>query len=189
MRIAHRLNLSTTATMVYGHIETIEERLQHIITIRDLQKERPEGSPGFRAFICWPMQIKGTKLSEIYQKKSEHFNKDRLFKGNEVSEQSAEFLRTIAISRIILNNIDHIQASWLTVGIDAGKLSLYAGADDMGSIMIEENVVSATGSHNSLNAKQMQSTICDAGFEPWLRDQQYSEIKNYSPPQPYIRNL
>jgi len=189
MRIAHRLNLSTTATMVYGHIETIEERLQHIITIRDLQKERPEGSPGFRAFICWPMQIKGTKLSEIYQIKSEHFNKDRLFKGNEISEQSAEFLRTIAISRIILNNIDHIQASWLTVGIDAGKLSLHAGADDMGSIMIEENVVSATGLHNSLDARQMQDSICDAGFEPWLRDQQYSEIKSDSPHNPYIQNL
>ena len=159
MATAHQMGLSTTATMVYGHIETIEERMQHLLSLRDLQKKKPEGAPGFRAFICWPMQLEGTQLQQLERHYSE-----------------AEFLRMIAVSRIVLNNIDHIQASWLTVGIEAGKKALHAGADDMGSIMIEENVVAAAGAHNSLGERQMIQAIKEAGFTPALRDQQYNLI-------------
>ena len=86
------------------------------------------------------------------------------------------FLRTIAISRIVLHNITHIQASWLTVGMETGIKSLHYGADDMGSIMIEENVVSSVGTSNTMTAEEMQKAICEAGFEPWLRRQDYSPI-------------
>lgn len=162
MKIAHQMRLSTTATMVYGHIETIEERMQHLLTLRDIQSEKPENSPGFRAFICWPMQTKGTVLNEKY--------------GPFAPITPADHLRMIAISRILLNNIKHIQASWLTVGIETAKLSLHAGADDMGSIMIEENVVASAGSTNTLDKENMVKAIKDAGFTPWLRDQQYNKV-------------
>lgn len=159
MREAHKLGIGTTATMVYGHIETIKERIEHLILLRDIQADKPEDAPGFRAFICWPMQSAGTKLG----------NKFKIESGN-----SVEYLKMVAVSRIILNNIPHIQASWLTVGKETGQLSLHAGADDMGSIMIEENVVSSAGATNSMNAEQMQQTIREAGFEPWLRNQDYT---------------
>lgn len=161
MAEAHRMGLSTTATMVYGHVETIEERMQHLILLRDLQKRKPSGAPGFRAFICWPMQLEGTRLQHLER----HYGEE-------------EFLRMVAVSRIVLNNIDHIQASWLTVGIEAGRKALHAGADDLGSIMIEENVVSSAGAHNSLGEKQMIQAIKDAGFSPALRNQQYEILKS-----------
>ncbi len=163
MREAHKLGIGTTATMVYGHIETIEERLQHLILLRDIQADKPEGTPGFRAFICWPMQSRGTKLGEKFEIKP---------------LDPVEHLKMIALSRIILNNIPHIQASWLTIGKETAQLGLHSGADDMGSIMIEENVVSSAGAKNSLDAVQMQKTIREAGFEPWLRNQDYSPRMN-----------
>ncbi|OFY44103.1 MAG: dehypoxanthine futalosine cyclase [Bacteroidetes bacterium GWF2_40_14] len=159
MREAHRMGIGTTATMVYGHIETIEERIEHLILLRDIQAEKPLGTPGFRAFICWPMQNTGTKLGERY--KTEASN-------------PVEHLKMVAISRIILNNISHIQASWLTIGMETGQLALHSGADDMGSIMIEENVVSSAGVKNRMDAQRMQQTIREAGFEPWLRNQDYT---------------
>lgn len=159
MKTAHKMGLGTTATMVYGHIETIEERIEHLIKIRDLQSNKPEQSPGFRAFICWPMQSNGTKLS-------------KRFETREVS--IVEHLKMVAISRILLNNITHIQASWLTTGREAGMLALHSGADDMGSIMIEENVVSSAGAEHRMDSAEMIKTIKEAGFEPWLRDQDYS---------------
>lgn len=159
MREAHKLGIGTTATMVYGHIETISERIQHLILLRDIQADKPTNAPGFRAFICWPMQSAGTKLGD-------KFDIEPL--------SPVEHLKMIAISRIMLNNIPHIQASWLTVGKETGQLALHSGADDMGSIMIEENVVSTAGAKNSMNAEQMQKTIREAGFEPWLRNQDYT---------------
>lgn len=160
MKQAHQLGMSTTATMVYGHIETTEERMQHLITLREIQKLKPAQAPGFRAFICWPMQTKGTKLASLYP---------------DIPRQTpADYIRMIAISRIILNNIPHIQVSWLTVGAETAKICLHAGGDDMGSIMIEENVVSSAGAHNTLDEKRMQEVILEAGFTPWLRDQQYA---------------
>ncbi|MFA5850457.1 MAG: CofH family radical SAM protein [Bacteroidales bacterium] len=159
MREAHKMGIGTTATMVYGHIETIEERIEHLILLRDIQADKPKGAPGFRAFICWPMQIEGTKLGEKF--KTEALN-------------PVEHLKMVALSRIILNNIPHIQASWLTIGRETGQLALHAGADDMGSIMIEENVVSSAGAKNSMDSLKMQQTIREAGFEPWLRNQDYT---------------
>ncbi len=159
MREAHILGIGTTATMVYGHIETIEERIKHLILLRDIQSDKPKESPGFRAFICWPMHTAGTKL-------------EKLFKIEPLSP--VEHLKMVAISRIILNNFNHIQASWLTIGKEIGQLALYSGADDMGSIMIEENVVSSAGATNRMGAEEMKETIKMAGFEPWLRNQDYT---------------
>ena len=181
MHEAHALGMSTTATMVYGHVETLEERIDHLLALRALQDERPAG-PGFRAFICWPMQLTGTVLERLAQE-------DRLPAGYALPGEprrwspEEEFLRTVAIARLVLDNVDHIQASWLTVGLATGIRALHAGADDMGSIMIEENVVSAAGARH-LAAEDAQSgpgmteilreAIASAGFTPWLRDQCYN---------------
>ena len=173
MREAHALGMGTTATMVYGHIETIEERIDHLLALRALQASRPAGTPGFRAFICWPMQLSGTELQRLAAE-------GRLPAGISLPGEplrwspEEEFLRTVAIARIVLDNVDHIQASWLTVGLPAGIRALSAGADDMGSIMIEENVVSAAGSRNRLNEQILREAIAAAGFTPWLRDQNYA---------------
>ncbi len=162
MREAHRLNLPTSATMMYGHIETPSERIEHLIRLRDLQAVKPHGSYGFITFIPWPFQDEGTVL------KNKH--------GISSSYNGPDYLRIIAISRIILNNIRNIQASILTVGRDIGMLSLHAGANDLGSIMIEENVVSAAGANNRFNADEMQSVIREAGFVPRRRNQKYEFI-------------
>ncbi|MCU0473408.1 MAG: dehypoxanthine futalosine cyclase [Bacteroidales bacterium] len=162
MRVAHNLNLPTSATMMYGHIETNEERIEHLIKIRDLQKEKQKDYYGFITFIPWPFQDEGTVLRE----KS----------GIRSSYNGPDYIRIIAISRIILNNIRHIQASILTVGKETGMLSLHAGADDLGSIMIEENVVSAAGADNRFNAKEIQSVIREAGFIPVRRNQKYEAV-------------
>ena len=187
MREAHRLGLSTTATMVYGHIETIEERIDHLLLIRTIQDERPrkpdtgELVPGFRAFICWPMQLSGTKLERLA---SAAQLPDGISLPGEARRwpPEEEYLRTVAISRLVLDNIGHIQASWLTVGLDTGLKALYAGADDLGSIMIEENVVSSTGSRHTLagslanpgSERHLREAVSASGFTPWLRDQQYN---------------
>lgn len=163
MREAHKMNLPTSATMVFGHIETVEERIQHLIKIRELQDEKPANHYGFLAFICWPMQLKGTKLGEKVQPKP-------------ISAE--EYIRMVAISRIMLSNITNIQASWLTVGKDTAQLCLHAGANDMGSIMIEENVVSSAGAEYSFDAKGIQQAITEAGYTPWLRNQKYEHV-NY----------
>lgn len=159
MKIAHKAGLGSTATMVYGHIETVEQRIEHLIKIRDIQDEKPNGTPGFRAFICWPMMTKKTKLGELY-------------KIEPVSP--LEHLKMVAISRIMLNNIPHVQASWLTIGKTLAKIALHCGADDMGSIMIEENVVSSAGANYKSDEEELQSLIKEAGFDPWLRNQDYT---------------
>jgi cyclic dehypoxanthinyl futalosine synthase len=162
MQEAHIMNLPTSATMMFGHVETREERIQHLVNLRDLQGKKPVGHYGFIAFIPWTFQDKGTILSEKFGVK------------NNVS--GPEYLRTIAISRIMLNNIQNIQSSILTVGKEIAMLSLHAGANDLGSIMIEENVVSAAGATNRFDSSEMQSIIREAGFLPRQRNQKYEAI-------------
>jgi cyclic dehypoxanthinyl futalosine synthase len=165
MMDAHKLNLPTSATMMYGHIETIEERIEHLFKIRELQDEKPEGNYGFITFIPWPFQDEGTVLSE----KS----------GIESRYTGPDYIRLIAVSRMMLNNIRNLQASLLTVGKEIAMLSLNAGANDLGSIMIEENVVSAAGANNRFNAVEIQEIIREAGFNPVRRNQKYEPV---SPP-------
>jgi cyclic dehypoxanthinyl futalosine synthase len=138
MKVAHQLGLTTTATMMFGHVETIEERIEHLILIRDVQQQKPNHSKGFIAFIPWPFQDEGTLLNKVRKVK------------NQVTAD--EYIRMIALSRIMLPNIENIQASWLTVGKQTAQLCLYAGANDFGSIMIEENVVSAAGADHRFDA-------------------------------------
>ncbi|MDR2887169.1 MAG: dehypoxanthine futalosine cyclase [Bacteroidales bacterium] len=159
MREAHRLNLPTSATMMFGHVETAEERIAHLVSIRNLQAEKPADSCGFIAFIPWAFQGKGSKLSARY--------------GISHSHSGYEYLRIVAISRIMLNNIPNIQASLLTVGRETGMLSLHAGANDLGSIMMEENVVSSAGGGMRFDAEEMQQIITMAGFTPLRRNQKY----------------
>ena len=162
MKAAHLLNLPTSATMMYGHIETVEERIEHMILLRELQDNKPLNHFGFVTFVPWPFQDEGTVLLQK--------------KGIKSSYSATDYIRIIAVSRIMLNNIKNIQASILTVGRDVGMLSLHAGANDLGSIMIEENVVSAAGGGNRFNASEMQSIIREAGFVPSRRNQKYEFI-------------
>ncbi len=159
MRAAHQLKLTTSATMMFGHVETIEERFEHLVWIREVQYEKPEDAKGFIAFIPWPFQDDGTLLKRV--------------KGIANRVTSDEYIRMIALSRLMLPNIDNIQASWLTVGKQTAQVCLYAGANDFGSIMIEENVVSAAGAPHRFTAEGIQQAIREAGFEPQLRNQQY----------------
>ncbi|WP_088162817.1 cyclic dehypoxanthinyl futalosine synthase [Sphingobacterium sp. G1-14] len=159
MRAAHKIYLPTSATMMFGHIETIEERFEHLVWIREVQDEKPQESHGFIAFIPWPFQDDGTLLKRL-----------RGITNNVTSE---EYIRMIALSRIMLPNIKNIQASWLTVGKRTAQLCLHAGANDFGSIMIEENVVSAAGAPHRFTSKSIQEAILEAGFSPQLRTQKY----------------
>ena len=161
MRAAHKLNITTSATMMLGHVETLYERFEHLVWLRQVQSEKPVDAKGFLAFIPWPYQDKGTLLSRI--------------KGVNNNVTGEEYLRMIALSRLMLPNIENIQASWLTVGKEIAQLCLYAGANDFGSIMIEENVVSAAGAPHRFTAEGIQQAIREAGFEPQLRNQQYDK--------------
>lgn len=158
MHEAHEMNLPTSATMMYGHIETPRQRVDHLLRIRDLQARCPEGNYGFVAFIPWIFRSSGTPLEK---------------EGVATRFSPLEYLRIIAVSRLILNNIRNIQASWLTVGKATAQAALHSGANDMGSIMIEENVVASAGARNSFDAEGIQAAIRDAGFTPRLRDQLY----------------
>jgi cyclic dehypoxanthinyl futalosine synthase len=159
MRAAHKLHLTTSATMMFGHIETNLERMQHLVKIREVQSEKPEGAKGFLAFIAWPFQDQDTILKKLKRARN--------------TCTGDEYLRMVAMSRIMLPNVINIQASWLTVGKQVGQLCLHAGANDFGSIMIEENVVSAAGARFRFTADGIQKAIREAGFEPQLRNQQY----------------
>ena len=159
MREAHQLGLTTSATMMFGHIETPLERFEHLVKIRQVQSEKPENSNGFLAFIAWPFQDDGTLLKRV--------------KGISNNVDGDEYIRMVALSRIMLPNVKNIQASWLTVGKKVGQLCLHAGANDFGSIMIEENVVSAAGAPHRFTSKTIQEAIKEAGFEPQLRNQEY----------------
>lgn len=159
MHEAHKIGLTTTATMMFGHVETIEERFEHLVKIREVQHRRPEGAKGFIAFIPWTFQDVDTLLKRI--------------RGTKNLTTAEEYIRMIALSRIMLPNIKNIQASWLTVGKSVAQVCLNAGANDFGSIMIEENVVSAAGAPHRFTAAGIQEAIREAGFEPQLRNQQY----------------
>ena len=159
MQEAHQLNITTTATMMFGHVETIRERFEHLIKIREVQSRKPAQAKGFLAFIPWTFQDVDTLLAKI--------------RGVQNLTTPEEYIRMIAISRILLPNIKNIQASWLTVGKQVAQICLHAGANDFGSIMIEENVVSAAGAPHRFTYKTIQRSIEEAGFEPQLRNQQY----------------
>ena len=161
MRAAHRIGLTTSATMMFSHVETLMERMEHLVDIRKVQSEKPEGAVGFLAFIPWPFMDDGTLLKRLKRARN--------------TCTADEYIRMIAISRIMLPNVKHIQASWLTVGKQTAQICLHSGADDMGSIMIEENVVSAAGAPFRFTSNGIQQAIRDAGFIPQLRDQQYKE--------------
>ncbi len=163
MAEAHKLNITTSATMMFGHVETIQERFEHLAKIREVQSKKPENAKGFIAFIPWTFQDVDTLLAKI--------------RGVHNLTTPEEYIRMIAMSRIMLPNIKNIQASWLTVGKQVAQLCLHAGANDFGSIMIEENVVSAAGAPHRFTSKGIQDAIREAGFEPQLRNQQY-EFRN-----------
>jgi cyclic dehypoxanthinyl futalosine synthase len=156
---AHQLGLTTSATMMFGHVETIEERFEHLVKLRDVQARKPAGAVGFLNFIPWTFQDVDTLLTRI--------------RGVHNLTTPEEYIRMIAMSRIMLPNVKNIQASWLTVGKQIAQICLHAGANDFGSIMIEENVVSAAGAPHRFTAHGIQDAIREAGFEPQLRNQQY----------------
>lgn len=159
MAEAHQLHVTTSATMMFGHVETLAERMEHLIRLRDVQSRKPAAAKGFLAFIPWTFQDVDTLLTRI--------------RGVHNLTTPEEYIRMIAISRIMLPNVKNIQASWLTVGKQTAQLCLHAGANDFGSIMLEENVVSAAGAPHRFTARGIQAAIREAGFEPQLRNQQY----------------
>jgi cyclic dehypoxanthinyl futalosine synthase len=159
MHEAHKLDITTSATMMFGHVETLEERFEHLIKLREVQSKKPENAKGFLAFIPWTFQDVDTLLTKI--------------RGVHNLTTSEEYIKMIAISRIMLPNIINIQASWLTVGKEIAQICLHSGANDFGSIMIEENVVSAAGAPHRFTYKTIQESIRESGFEPQLRNQQY----------------
>jgi cyclic dehypoxanthinyl futalosine synthase len=159
MHEAHMQYITTSATMMFGHVETIRERFEHLVKIRDVQSQKPVDAKGFLAFIPWTFQDVDTLLTKI--------------RGVHNLTTQEEYIRMIAISRIMLPNVKNIQASWLTVGKQTAQLCLHAGANDFGSIMLEENVVSAAGAPHRFTSRSIQGAIREAGFEPQLRNQQY----------------
>ncbi|MGC4235711.1 MAG: cyclic dehypoxanthinyl futalosine synthase [Niabella sp.] len=159
MHEAHKLDITTSATMMFGHVETIEERFEHLVKIREVQSRKPEDANGFLAFIAWTFQDVDTLLTRI--------------RGVQNLTTTEEYIRMVSLCRIMLPNIKNIQASWLTVGKPTAQLCLHAGANDFGSIMIEENVVSAAGAPHRFTYRSIQDAIKEAGFEPQLRNQLY----------------
>ncbi len=157
MEEAHHLGLRTTATMMFGHIETIEERLEHLLRLRDLQ----DRTQGFTAFIPWPFQPDHTPLAAVR----------KIEKTTAVT-----YLRMLALSRIFLDNFLNIQASWVTQGPKIAQLSLFFGANDFGSTMIEENVVAAAGVRFRLSEQEIRRLVSDAGFQPQQRLMDYTPV-------------
>ncbi len=162
MRHAHRLGMSTTATMMYGHVETLADRVEHMRKIRELQDE----THGFRAFISWTFQSDGNRLA------------DRV--PRDAMPTSFDYLLTQAVSRIYLDNVDHIQSSWVTQGLKIGQVALGFGADDMGSVMIEENVVSAAGTTHRTSTEELVHLIRQLGKIPVQRDTLYREVRVFN---------
>jgi dehypoxanthine futalosine cyclase len=159
MRAAHKIGVFTTATMMFGHIETPEHRIEHLDKLRQLQDESLAAGKGrFTSFTAWPFQPGSSPLAN---------SPDVHLAG------PVEYLRTIAIARVFLDNIDNIQSSWVTMGPNIGQLSLFYGCNDLGSVMMEEKVVAAAGTAFSLNEAQLRDIIASAGFEPARRDYYY----------------
>jgi cyclic dehypoxanthinyl futalosine synthase len=153
METAHRLGMKTTATMMFGHVETLDERIEHLLHLRDLQ----DRTHGFTAFIGWTFQPTNTAMA-----------------GDELT--SFQYLRTLAVARVMLDNFPNVQASWVTQGGKIGQVSLRFGANDFGSLMIEENVVSAAGAHFRLTEAEIARNIQDAGFVPKRRTMHYQIV-------------
>jgi cyclic dehypoxanthinyl futalosine synthase len=154
METAHGLGLRTTATMMFGHIETLEERLEHLFALRDLQ----DRTGGFTAFIPWTFQPGNTDLDLLEVK-------------------GVAYLRMLALSRLVLDNFPNIQASWVTQGPKVAQVALFFGANDLGSTMIEENVVAATGVSHRLSLTEMRRLIETTGYQPCQRDTFYNKVE------------
>lgn len=163
MRVAHRVGLRSTATMMFGHIETLAERIEHLDRIRSLQDE----TKGFTAFICWTFQPEHTEMADV------------------PPAGPVEYLRTQAVARLYLDNVPNIQSSWVTQGLKIGQIALRYGANDMGSLMLEENVVSAAGTVHHLTLKQIRAAISELGYTPRQRNVFYELIdeKPIAPPK------
>lgn len=153
MRIAHGQGMRSSATMMFGHVETLDDRIEHLGRLRDLQDE----TGGFTAFICWTFQPENTKL-----------------RAEPVG--SAEYLRMQALSRIFLDNFENVQSSWVTQGPRIGQVALMYGANDFGSVMMEENVVSSAGTSFHLNSEEIERLISEAGYEPRRRNNWYNLV-------------
>jgi len=154
MRVWHRLGGKSTATMMFGHVETLAERVEHLQRVRDLQDE----TGGFTAFICWTFQPDHTELSHL------------------TPAGSFEYLKTQAVARLFLDNVPNIQSSWVTQGLKIGQLAMLFGANDMGSLMIEENVVAEAGTVHFLTLDQIRDAISELGYEPRQRDVFYQLV-------------
>ncbi len=153
---AHRQGMKTSVTMMYGLGESDEDRIEHLFRVRDLQ----ERTGGFTAFICWPLQPEGTPEMSHY-----------------VKTDAVTYLRTLAIARIVLTNVPNLQSSWVTMGHKVGQVALRFGANDYGSLMMEENVVSAAGTTHRTTLAEIDRLILDAGYRPVRRRQDYSFIE------------
>ena len=151
MQVAHELGLNSSATMMFGHVETIEDRIEHLQRLRDQQ----DASGGFTAFICWTFQPQHTVLKVAHP------------------TGVAEYLRMQALARVFLDNFANVQSSWVTQGPGIGQIALKYGANDFGSVMMEENVVSSAGTTFRLDAEKIESLIRDAGYEPRRRNNWY----------------
>ena len=156
MRVWHKLGGISTATMMFGHVETLAERIQHLDRLRELQDE----TNGFTAFICWTFQPDNTDISHV------------------PASGSFEYLKTQAVARLFLDNIPNIQSSWVTQGLKMGQLAMLFGANDMGSLMIEENVVAEAGTVHYLSLRQIREAIQELGFQPRQRDVFYELVSD-----------
>ncbi len=154
MRVWHKLGGRSSATMMFGHVETLAERIEHLERLRCLQDE----TGGFTAFICWTFQPDNTQMSDV------------------LPSGSYEYLKMLAVSRLYLNNFDNMQSSWVTQGLKMGQLSLVYGANDMGSLMIEENVVAEAGTVHYLTLDQIRDSIVEIGFQPRQRNVHYELV-------------
>jgi len=170
MREAHRIGMRTSITMMFGHIETIEDRIEHLRRVRDLQDE----TGGFTAYISWTFQPDGTPLGRVAQFPPSYAG---LPDGKHlVLADAQEYLRMTALARLYLDNIPNIQSSWVTQGVKIGQLALFHGANDMGSVMMEENVVSAAGTTYCLSESEIRSAIVQAGWKPAKRNCYYEVV-------------
>ncbi|MEE9121087.1 MAG: dehypoxanthine futalosine cyclase, partial [Syntrophobacteria bacterium] len=156
MESAHGLGMKTTATMMFGHIETVDQRLEHLLRLRELQ----DRTSGFTAFIPWTFQPDNTALQTE-------------------PATAMDYLRTLAMSRLVLDNIANIQVSWVTMGSGVAQVALQFGANDFGSTMIEENVVAAAGVRHRLSVEEIRGIITDAGYEARQRNMSYEFIKEH----------
>ena len=160
MEVAHRLGLKTSVTMMFGLGESSADRIEHLFRVRDVQNR----TGGFTAFICWPLQPENTPSM-----------------SNQPKTDAVDYLRTVAIARVVLDNVPNLQASWVTMGMKIGQLALRFGCNDFGSLMIEENVVSAANTTYRTTTAEMERLIRDAGFTPARRRQDYSIIREVDP--------